>query len=48
MEAPAGAGAFEPNDEVDELRWLPADEAADLLSYPRDRELLDHAKEMLG
>ena len=28
--------AFTPNDEVDELRWLPADEAAALLSYERD------------
>jgi len=31
---------FEPNDEVDELRWLPMAEAAELLSYERDRELL--------
>jgi len=31
---------FEPNDEVDELRWLPMVEAAELLSYERDRELL--------
>jgi 8-oxo-dGTP pyrophosphatase MutT (NUDIX family) len=28
--------AFTPNDEVDELRWLPPDEAAALLSYERD------------
>jgi 8-oxo-dGTP diphosphatase len=32
-------GAFEPNDEVDELRWLAPQEAADLLTYPRDAEL---------
>lgn len=31
---------FEPNDEVDEVRWAPAPEAAALLSYERDRELL--------
>jgi 8-oxo-dGTP diphosphatase len=31
---------FEPNDEVDELRWLPIAEAADLLTYDRDRGLL--------
>lgn len=31
---------FEPNDEVDELRWLPMAEAAELLTYERDRELL--------
>jgi len=33
-------GSFEPNDEVDELRWLPLDEAAALLTYPHDRELV--------
>jgi 8-oxo-dGTP diphosphatase len=33
-------GAFEPNDEVDEVRWLSPARAADLLSYDRDRELL--------
>jgi 8-oxo-dGTP diphosphatase len=31
--------AFTPNDEVDELRWLAPDEAAALLTYPRDAEL---------
>lgn len=30
-------GAFEPNDEVDELRWLPADDAAALCTHPHDR-----------
>ncbi|HEX2297305.1 MAG TPA: NUDIX hydrolase [Pseudonocardiaceae bacterium] len=34
-------GRFEPSDEVDELRWLPPAEAAELLSYPHDRTLLD-------
>jgi 8-oxo-dGTP diphosphatase len=33
-------GAFEPNDEVDELRWVPLDEAAALLTYERDRDVL--------
>jgi 8-oxo-dGTP diphosphatase len=33
-------GAFEPNDEVDQVRWASVDEAADLLSYPHDAELL--------
>jgi 8-oxo-dGTP pyrophosphatase MutT (NUDIX family) len=33
-------GEFSPNDEVDELRWLPIGEAARLLSYDHDRELL--------
>jgi 8-oxo-dGTP diphosphatase len=32
-------GEFEPNDEVDELRWLTPAEAAALLTYPRDKEL---------
>ena len=32
---------FVPNDEVDELRWLPMGEAAKLLTYERDSELLD-------
>jgi 8-oxo-dGTP diphosphatase len=33
------AGEFEPNDEVDELRWLTPAEAAALLTYARDAEL---------
>jgi 8-oxo-dGTP diphosphatase len=33
-------GSFEPNEEVDELRWLTPDEAAPLLTYPRDVELI--------
>jgi 8-oxo-dGTP diphosphatase len=36
-----GEGEFEPNDEVDELRWLPIDEAKRLLSYDFDRDLID-------
>jgi 8-oxo-dGTP diphosphatase len=32
--------AFEPNDEVDELRWLSAADAAALLTYDRDKEVL--------
>ena len=34
------AGAFHPNDEVDELRWLEIQPARDLLTYDRDRETL--------
>ena len=34
-------GDFAPNDEVDELRWLAPDAAAELLSYPHDAELVD-------
>ena len=33
-------GEFAPNDEVDELRWVPPDRAARLLSYPHDRALV--------
>jgi len=39
MMEPLG-GEFVPSDEVDEIRWLPASEAAKLLSYEHDRELL--------
>ena len=37
---PAG-GAFTPTEEVDEIRWLTVDAAARLLTYPRDRQVLD-------
>jgi 8-oxo-dGTP pyrophosphatase MutT (NUDIX family) len=33
-------GEFVPNNEVDEVRWLSPDEAAELLSYPHDRRVL--------
>jgi 8-oxo-dGTP diphosphatase len=37
----AGAeGTFEPNAEVDEVRWLGLDEARDLITYEHDRALL--------
>lgn len=38
--ARAGDGVFEPNSEVDELRWLPVEEAGRLVSYPLDRKIL--------
>ncbi len=37
----ARAGVFAASDEVDVLRWLPPQEARELLSYERDREVLD-------
>ena len=43
----AVTGEFTPTDEVDEIRWLTREEAAELLSYDRDRVLLD-AVEVLG
>jgi 8-oxo-dGTP diphosphatase len=36
----ANGGAFTPNHEVDELRWVPVDEATHVLSYMHDRDLL--------
>lgn len=40
MPVAADAG-FEPNDEVDERRWVPVVEAARMLSYDRDRAVLE-------
>ena len=34
---------FVPNDEVDELRWVPLEAAPALLTYPRDAEILGSA-----
>jgi len=34
------SGEFEPNDEVDEVRWLTPAEALEALSYPADRDLV--------
>ena len=34
------SGEFAPNDEVDELEWLPPAEAAERLDYEHDRKLL--------
>ena len=34
------SGEFEPGDEVDKARWLPIEDAAALLSYEHDRDLL--------
>ncbi|MGP4053557.1 NUDIX hydrolase [Mycobacterium sp. 4D054] len=35
-------GEFAPNAEVDELRWLSAEDAMSTLSYPHDRKVLRH------
>ena len=37
---PESETPFEPNDETDELRWVALVDAAELLTYTRDRELL--------
>lgn len=34
-------GTFSPNDEIDEIRWLDADEAHRRVTYDRDRVVLD-------
>lgn len=39
---------FEPGDEVDERRWVTPPVAVALLTYPRDRDLLDGLGEALG
>ncbi|SCL29909.1 8-oxo-dGTP diphosphatase [Micromonospora nigra] len=35
-----GTGGFQPGTEVDDVRWLPVDEAVRLVSYPHDAEVL--------
>jgi 8-oxo-dGTP pyrophosphatase MutT (NUDIX family) len=40
-------GTFHTSAEVDELRWLPIDQAGDLLTYQHDRSLLESGAELL-
>lgn len=40
-------GEFTPNEEVDEIRWLPFAEAAKLLTYEVDTEVLNKAEKRL-
>jgi len=35
-----GRGPWQPNREVDEVRWVPIEEASTLLTYPRDADLV--------
>lgn len=35
---------YRPNEEIDDVRWVPVAEAAELLTYDFDRETLAHAK----
>lgn len=37
-------GDLAPANEIDDARWVPLDEAARMLTYPRDRELLARAR----
>jgi 8-oxo-dGTP diphosphatase len=39
-EMTVAGGEFTPNDEVDEIRWASPEEARELLSYDRDREVV--------
>ena len=47
MEPRDGVARFEPNDEVDEMRWVGTEEAERLLSYPHDAALVRAAAERL-
>lgn len=47
MQAVGEAGAPEDDEEVDELRWVGVDRAADLLSYDLDVEVLDRFRATL-
>jgi 8-oxo-dGTP diphosphatase len=40
---PVAFTGFTPNPEVDEVRWVPMAEAAHILTYPRDRQLVESA-----
>ena len=39
--APESQTEFEPNDETDAIRWVTLEEASSLLTYDRDRALLE-------
>ena len=41
------AGRFTPTDEVDEVVWLPVEGAKALLTYERDRAVLDGLREVV-
>lgn len=46
--AEIAGGQFEKNSEVDELRWVTFDEAAELLSYEVDRDVIKAAEQSLS
>lgn len=41
-------GGFEPNEEVDEVRWLEPSAAAAILTYHHDRELLARVPDLIA
>ena len=42
----AVAGDFEPNDEVDEVRWVPLDQVPALVTYARDADVVDGLRQL--
>jgi ADP-ribose pyrophosphatase YjhB (NUDIX family) len=42
----ADDGEFQPNDEVDELKWLALEDVRDHLTWDRDQELFDMVMEL--
>jgi len=42
------SGSFAVNDEVDEVRWLAADQVSGLISYPHDQPVVDALVERVG
>jgi 8-oxo-dGTP diphosphatase len=40
--------AYEPNDEVDDVRWVDLETAGGMLTYPRDRDTLEEARQLGG
>lgn len=42
------AGCFEPNDEVDAIRWVPLATARGELSHPRDDDVLEALRQALN
>ena len=43
-----GIEPWAPNDEIDQRRWVTLNEAAELLTYAHDRDLLDRLRDQLG
>ena len=41
MSVIGGEGLFQPNEEVDELRWIPLEQVRDIMTWDRDQELCD-------
>ncbi len=41
-------GTFTPSYEVDEVRWIPLEDAAKSLTYTHDRDLLEHLENRGG